>query len=149
LEKEYLNKYYFISGLITVLLILSCSHHKPIDVVSILSQLPVDNRPILVPESLVNKATSVYNLISFDSIRSIDNEEVFYTEARSLGIQYILISSSMIEDGNQQFPWMLNKNFKVCPGFPDKNAESYFVLLVWDNTKNSYHFFKFIYESQE
>lgn len=148
-KQKAINRYCPITYFLFVLLISGCTYTKVYDYVSILEQLPDDGRVILVPNDFINISTSNYNLLSFNNVGSSNNEEEFYLKAQSLGVQYIIISSDMIEVNNQQFPWMLNKNFKVCPGLPDKNTESYFVLLVWDNTKNSYHFFKFIYENQE
>ena len=41
---------------------------------------------------------------------------------------------------------MTNKNFRVCPDTIDHESDVYYTLLVWDNSKKSYHFFKFLYE---
>ncbi len=139
--------------LFVVMSISGCNGTTPIDADSILSKLPDDSRLILVPEEIFKSNSENFNVISINNIVIIQekegvsyDEEEFYKKARTLGVQYILISSDMTRNTNTDFPWMTNKNFRVCPGNVDHKTERYYILLVWDNSKNSYHFFKFLYE---
>ncbi len=139
--------------LFVVMSISGCNGTTPIDADSILSKLPDDSRLILVPEEIFKSNSENFNVISINNIVIIQekegvsyDEEEFYKKARTLGVQYILISSDMTRKTNSEFPWMTNKNFRVCPGNVDHKTERYYILLVWDNSKNSYHFFKFLYE---
>ena len=152
-----LKKISIVLSLISLVILLffsftGCNRFTVIDAEEILSQIPDDNRLILVPAEFAKLNPEKFNVISFDEIalmqenddHSYDEEELF-RKARSLGVQYIIISSEMTNKTNEQFPWMTNKNFRVCPGNIDHETEVYFILLVWDNSKNSYHFFKFLY----
>ncbi len=139
------SKLTFGLGLLALIIITNCTSTKEVDPDFILKQLPVDNRIILVPSSFINNATSGYNLLPFSDIDGTKDEEEFYNKIRKLGVQYVLISSEMTLENNEQFPWMTNKNFRICPGNVDHKTDKYYILLVWDNTINSYHFFKFVY----
>ena len=139
--------------LFVIMSISGCDGTTPIDADNILSQLPDDGRLILVPEEIYKSNTKDFNIISFNDIVLIQekegvsyDEEGFYKKAHTLGIQYILISADMTSKINSDFPWMTNKNFRVCPGNVDHKSQRYYTLLVWDNSKNTYHFFKFLYE---
>lgn len=135
--------------------LLSCTRSKPVDALSIIMQLPEQKSTILLPDNMAIQLKNDFNIISFsqiDSIQTSDNtiftESVFYQKARSLGVQYIIVSSEMTNGTDHNFPWITNKNFKVCPGKPNQNSNGYYTLLVWDYAKDSYHFFKFLYEDE-
>lgn len=133
-----------------------CNRVTVVDAEKILSQIPDDNRLILVPTEIASFNNEKFTTISFDDIALMQekeghtyNEEELFEKVRSLGVQYILISSDMTNKTNIQFPWMTNKNFRVCPGNVDHASERYYTLLIWDNSKNTYHFFKFLYEDHK
>ncbi|MFK5857241.1 MAG: hypothetical protein QM503_14010 [Bacteroidota bacterium] len=135
-----------------IISITGCNMDSEVNAGDILLQLPENNRVALVPNLLASLGKSKFNTISFDDMALMQDksgnkysEKKFYEVARSLGVQYILISSDMTNSNNVQFPWMTNKNFRVCPGTIDHKTKTYYTLLVWDNSKNSYHFFKFLY----
>ena len=142
--------------LFMVISISGCNETTPIIANKILSQIPDNKRLVLVPGEIFKSGTENYKVISFDEIVLMQkkdghtyDEVEFYIKSRSLGVQYILISSEMTGRTNPNFPWMINKNFRVCPGNVDHKSQRYYTLLVWDNSKNSYHFFKFLYENNK
>gem|GEM_PF-3467567 len=131
---------------------LSCTPNNTVDANSIINQLPDNIRPVLVPDEIANQLTGNIRIISFSdmdsiqtSINQIYNEDQFYQKVREMGVQYIVISSKMTLDTAHNFPWISNRNFQVCPGDADHKSETFYTLLVWDNSKNSYHFFKYLY----
>lgn len=133
----------------------SCSDKKQVDALVIMMQIPNQKSTLLLPNKLANELDNSFDIISFsdmDSIQSIDNKTFtrneFYQKARSLGVQYIVVSSEMIENANHNFPWIVNKNFRICPGKVEHKSDTYYTLLFWDNTKDTYHFFKFLYENE-
>ena len=140
-----------LAACISLLMIMGCQPIIENDAIPIYNQLPEHKRLALVPDDFRNQLIDK-KIIAFNQIDSIQkaegvtfSEEEFHTRVRELGVQYIIVSSSMIEDGCKYFPWITNKNFKVCPGDPDRRYERYYTLLVWDNTTESYHFFRFLY----
>ncbi len=142
-------------GIITVLAISGCNSTDP-NTSDILFQLPDNNRLALVPNNIASSKESDFHIIPFNDIALLQkkegriyNEEEFYEKVRSLGVQYILISNEMTSNTDTQFPWMTNKKFRVCPGNVDHKTEIYYTLLIWDNSINSYHFFKFLYENNK
>lgn len=126
-----------------------------VDAVSIIMQLPEQKRTILVPDNMAGQLKNTFNILSFsqfDSIQKSSNqiytEGEFYQKARSRSVQYIIISSDMINDTLHNFPWITNRNFRVCPGIVEHKSDVYYTLLVWDNTTDAYRFFKFLYEDE-
>lgn len=141
--------------ILLVFVILGCSQEPFIDANSIIDQLPDNKRKVILPDKLALQITDNARVISFsymDSIQSsegkIYNESEFYTKARELGIQYIVISSTMTYDSTHNFPWISNRNFRVCPGNVEHTSDTFYTLLLWDNTNNKYHFFKYLYEGE-
>lgn len=138
------------------LLVTGCDKQKTINSVSILRQIPDTSRIFLVPIEFVNSDVENYNIITFGDIAELQkkdghiyDEAEFYSKAKQLGVQYIIISNVMTNNSNTQFPWMNKKNFRVCPGNIEHKSSRYFTLLVWDNSKHSYHFLKYLYEDIE
>lgn len=142
----------FILSVIGWITISGCGQNNNDRLVSILVQLPDQKRTVLLPDVLVGQPNSNSRILSFayfDSIQTAENivfsENEFYNRARSLGVQYIVISSRMTNDDNHNFPWITNRNFRICPGDVDHRSDDFYTLLVWDNSIESYHFFKFLY----
>ena len=145
----------YIIAIISLFILLGCQQLTNNDAVSIYNQLPDHGRLTLVPDDFHQHLpdSKIVIFTQIDSIQQIENinfsEEEFYKRVRKLGVQYIIVSSEMIEDGCESFPWITNKNFRVCPGNPNMNYDRYYTLLVWDNAKESFHFFKFLYPLNE
>lgn len=146
----------FIASLL-ILISLSCNNEgKPNkDAELIYNQLPEQRRICLVPDDFIIPLEGE-NVIPFSMVEDRQNEiskvfseHEFYNYARLQGVQYIIVSSDMIDNQNSNFPWIIDKNFKICPGDPDSDFEKYYVLLVWDSAKKSYHFFKYLYPDKE
>ncbi len=143
---------YMVIYLLSILSLVGCKNTDGELAMSIIMQLPDQERKVLVPNDLAVQLKNNHNIISFadiDILQSAQNmtftEVEFYEYVRALDVQYIIVSSEMISDSKHNFPWITNKNFRACPGVVDHNTLSYYTLLVWDNAKDSYHFFKFIY----
>ncbi len=150
----FLRRVTFIA-LVLFVSLMSCTNKKPVDALSIIMQLPEQERIALLPDDLAVHLKNDFNVMSFSDIDSIQvasniafTEDEFYQKARSLDVQYIIVSSEMIVSTDHNFPWITNKKFRVCPGNIDHNTDRYYILLIWDNAKYSYHFFKFLYENE-
>ncbi len=147
INSRYIKIIFFI---VLTSVIISCENNHKSDL-HLLDQLP-DKGIVLTPNDLFSDELNNSRFLFFSKITEMQadsnrifNEDEFYGYVRSMGVQFILIPSYLQKNKNSDFPWMLNKRFQVCPGGPDKKYDYYYILLNWDNTTNSFHFYKFIY----
>ncbi len=140
----------------TIFLVTGCYNPNSVDhnAKNIYNQLPDHKRIALVPNSFKSQLAHD-NIILFHDIENIQiennvvfSEEEFYIKVRQLNVQYIIVSSDMMDSDKSPFPWIRNKRFKICPGDPDNSFNKYYVLLVWDNSRQTFSFFKYLYNEE-
>jgi hypothetical protein len=140
--------------LIFIVITTNCERYDNLDITNIVNQLPKTG-VVLTADYVKNTVYDTNRFITFSRIKYLQTEnghifteKEFYDVAHTSGAQYILIPSEMQVKGSKDFPWITNKRFQVCPGDPDHKSDGYFILLNWDNSKNTYHFFKFLYNEE-